>query len=83
MNIPIIDEIKEDLIPTEPKIRVMAKEDFIQAIECLQDVVMTTAACLGESAELAEPKDKELQKLCLEAQKVLDRITSHIVCRVL
>lgn len=76
-----LPEDSESKIPTEPQIRVFTKDDFQQAIECLVDVVLTTASCLGETADLLESKDHELKRLCLDAQKSLDKITQHIIER--
>lgn len=73
----------ESQVPTEPKIRTFTIEDFQQAISCLVDVTLTTASVMGETAELLEGRDHELKQLCLDAQKVLDRITQHVVNRSL
>lgn len=76
-------EDSQSEIQTEPQIRVFSKADFEQAIACVVDVCITTAACLGEAADLLEGKDAELKKLCLEGQKILDKITTHVIDRSL
>lgn len=70
-------------IPTEPQIRTVTKEDFEQGIAYLVDACVTMAACLGEAAYILEGKDAELKKLCLEGQKMLDKITTHVIDRSL